>query len=769
MPKRWLRRALVATAQALLLAACAWGLFLFRHHRPWMSGGWRGIAQAYASFFALIALGTVALRALPPSPRLLATMRRGVLYAAAAGLAALYALNYLSDLEYNPLVVWGEWAIAFKGAEELWERLGRGVYSPPSNYKIGVGYLYLPLYALFGPCIAALKALYLACWTWAVLALARVWKRERGWEGLFSILLVVSTLAYGRAIERTYKWHVMAAYLSAALFCAASSLDRRRAVAGFLLLAGALGFAIVGYHGCAVYLVFLAVYGLCAAACASPARKLRPWVRTVLLLGAAAAVVALVYLWPETLFRHFEWFFRQRVVRELSGIYAYGRFALNFMQIAQSFFVVFFQRMGPLASSALVAGLAAALVDFRRAWDARFITTGFWLLWALTMALYPFNNLDEANYLVIFVYLAMAYGVHAGLVRIGNPALRLCAVVAFGACLAWQEETIYGFYYRNNCVCSHPDNRDTQGVIALYDMRKFEDPEASVVFFPAPGIPGAQGGLGSAVHSVVLPMHEYAAWNGKIRYYESIASLRRLVRGALTARRGSRDRVVAYASPALDRQEMKRDLAGVRYLLSEVAYFQEEWGVRVPVCKFAFLGVEPLAPEDQTPAEAAADDDKGPQFAIVSGKWDPRSEQGEIVHIAHGGDGPGEARWVLDPPAEGNCEVYARWTSAWNRASDAPFTIRHADGNTTVRVDQRQDGGTWVNLGRYRFRRNEPAVVSLGTDADGWVIAGAVRLVACPGDLQSATGELPVATGKTGLAQPHAGGAAAERGVGTGP
>ncbi|MCL7382667.1 hypothetical protein M1203_38590, partial [Streptomyces sp. 35G-GA-8] len=53
--------------------------------------------------------------------------------------------------------------------------------------------------------------------------------------------------------------------------------------------------------------------------------------------------------------------------------------------------------------------------------------------------------------------------------------------------------------------------------------------------------------------------------------------------------------------------------------------------------------------------------------------------------------------------------------------------VNHADGPTTVRVDQRQRGGQWVSLGSYPFTAGQAASVELSDAADGFVVADAVR------------------------------------------
>lgn len=83
--------------------------------------------------------------------------------------------------------------------------------------------------------------------------------------------------------------------------------------------------------------------------------------------------------------------------------------------------------------------------------------------------------------------------------------------------------------------------------------------------------------------------------------------------------------------------------------------------------------------------------------------------------------------WQPDVPGAGQYEVLARWTAHANRASNASYAITHTGGSTTVAVDQRQSGGTWVSLGIYTL--DADSEVTLTDQADGYVIADAIRVV----------------------------------------
>lgn len=87
-------------------------------------------------------------------------------------------------------------------------------------------------------------------------------------------------------------------------------------------------------------------------------------------------------------------------------------------------------------------------------------------------------------------------------------------------------------------------------------------------------------------------------------------------------------------------------------------------------------------------------------------------------------------RWAARPSSASR-----RPAPGANRAGNAPYTVVHADGTDTVRIDQRLPGtteprgGTWVSLGAYRLRAGLGTSVELSNDADGTVVADAVRLL----------------------------------------
>ena len=81
-----------------------------------------------------------------------------------------------------------------------------------------------------------------------------------------------------------------------------------------------------------------------------------------------------------------------------------------------------------------------------------------------------------------------------------------------------------------------------------------------------------------------------------------------------------------------------------------------------------------------------------------------------------GGTGGNSATWRPNLARGGKYKVYAWWVASSNRASAAPFDIRHALGSTRVTVDQRALGGQWNLLGTFSFNAGTTGAVTL-TDA----------------------------------------------------
>ncbi len=77
------------------------------------------------------------------------------------------------------------------------------------------------------------------------------------------------------------------------------------------------------------------------------------------------------------------------------------------------------------------------------------------------------------------------------------------------------------------------------------------------------------------------------------------------------------------------------------------------------------------------------------------------------------------ASWVPDLPADGEYEVFVWYTDSGKRDREAPYTVHHSGGDTTVNVDQEYNEGTWVSLGSYTFTAGYGQGVTLTRYDDG--------------------------------------------------
>lgn len=105
------------------------------------------------------------------------------------------------------------------------------------------------------------------------------------------------------------------------------------------------------------------------------------------------------------------------------------------------------------------------------------------------------------------------------------------------------------------------------------------------------------------------------------------------------------------------------------------------------------------------------------------------------LHDQKAGKGQKSATFTPDLPAAGLYEVRLAHCHNVRRSRMAPITIRHADGETTVRIDQQatpEHGKLFRTLGRFRFKAGKAGWVQVtngGTEPDKVVIADAVQFL----------------------------------------
>lgn len=137
-----------------------------------------------------------------------------------------------------------------------------------------------------------------------------------------------------------------------------------------------------------------------------------------------------------------------------------------------------------------------------------------------------------------------------------------------------------------------------------------------------------------------------------------------------------------------------------------------------------------LPPQPESAAGVVADN--ADPATEIAGGWTGSTVTGGCHgrnYLHDRNDGKGGKSVTLRPALgePGEYDVYLRWTSGTNRASNVPVTVLHEGGASSLSINQRQSGARWVWLGTWRFRADGSAGVRIETTGtDGYVIADAV-------------------------------------------
>ncbi|WP_343688661.1 cellulase family glycosylhydrolase [Chitinophaga sp.] len=98
-----------------------------------------------------------------------------------------------------------------------------------------------------------------------------------------------------------------------------------------------------------------------------------------------------------------------------------------------------------------------------------------------------------------------------------------------------------------------------------------------------------------------------------------------------------------------------------------------------------------------------------------------------------GATGGKSMRYTPDLPVAGAYDVFMRWASGTNRASNTPVDVNYDGGTDSYRINQQIDNGVWKYLGTYNFAAGTTGNVVIRNDsANGYVIADAVKFVLHP-------------------------------------
>lgn len=144
----------------------------------------------------------------------------------------------------------------------------------------------------------------------------------------------------------------------------------------------------------------------------------------------------------------------------------------------------------------------------------------------------------------------------------------------------------------------------------------------------------------------------------------------------------------------------------------------------------------PARPKEEAGA-VTLDDTDGAPAVTFTGPWHLTPEGSNYyLGTRWAPRGSGDARAVFQPdvPRTGRYRVFAYIGPDPNHdhASNAPVVIHSAEGTRTVTVDLRPGRGQWVSLGTFRFEKGRGGSITFTNQADGNVLADAVKLVPAP-------------------------------------
>lgn len=114
-------------------------------------------------------------------------------------------------------------------------------------------------------------------------------------------------------------------------------------------------------------------------------------------------------------------------------------------------------------------------------------------------------------------------------------------------------------------------------------------------------------------------------------------------------------------------------------------------------------------------------------FSTLSGSWSTGNTAtgrygADYRFASSGASVTAECEWRPDLPEGGTYEVLVYYPAGSNRADNAPFTVHHANGDTTVAVNQQVNGGAWYSLGSFPFFTGTSGYVKLANNANPSVV-----------------------------------------------
>jgi hypothetical protein len=76
---------------------------------------------------------------------------------------------------------------------------------------------------------------------------------------------------------------------------------------------------------------------------------------------------------------------------------------------------------------------------------------------------------------------------------------------------------------------------------------------------------------------------------------------------------------------------------------------------------------------------------------------------------------------------DGNYNVYVWYPASKEYAASVPVVVNHANGADKRTINQQQDGGKWLKIGTYPFRKGQKLALTIEGEAGKFVVADAVK------------------------------------------
>ncbi|MHB0998059.1 MAG: golvesin C-terminal-like domain-containing protein [Armatimonadota bacterium] len=140
------------------------------------------------------------------------------------------------------------------------------------------------------------------------------------------------------------------------------------------------------------------------------------------------------------------------------------------------------------------------------------------------------------------------------------------------------------------------------------------------------------------------------------------------------------------------------------------------------------------SPKPDEPNAIIVDDLSAGGAFTTEGTWMPGqsgNDYNRSVKWAAKGNGENKAYWKPNILKSGTYAVYVWYGNdlANDHATNAPYVVKYKDGTKEFRINLKQKTGQWVLLGEFSFTKGKSGYVMTSNDANGNVVADAVKFV----------------------------------------